>query len=168
MPAVRASLEFLADIPLYEYEKPYLVLLPAHDGSLADTRMDNLEWETHGNMLLRDIREHWNSLTIERCGFQAIVHQSAFLHFDSISNLDAYRKETESLLRKRFRSSHVVCYDLKVPSCYRANSASRLIHTQAAHRLSTDTSVSERRQDILSQATVSESSSKSSEVKSQC
>ena len=132
MPPVHARLEYLADIPLYQYEKPYLVLLPAHEEPVAGTRMDNLEWETHDNVILRDIREHWNSVTIERCGFQAIHHKSAFMRFDSIPILDAYRGETESLLRKRFRSSHVVCYDLKVTSYDQVDSTSGLIPAHAA------------------------------------
>ena len=114
MPSVRASIDFLADVSLYQYEKPYLVLLSAHESQNVDMRMDNLEWESHEDILLTDIREHWNAMTIERCGFQAINHQSASLKFDTIPYLHAYRTETETLLCKKLRSSYVKCYDLKV------------------------------------------------------
>ena len=124
MPSVHARLDFLADIPLYQHEKPYVVLLPAHEKSDPDQRLNNLEWEVH-DVLATDIRGLWDAIDIDRCGFQAIRHKTASLGFDSDPDLWAYRKETESLLKERYPSSYIVCYDLKVSS-YRAEYEQRL------------------------------------------
>ena len=114
MPSIRASLEFLADLSLYQHQKPFLVLLPANRNHAIEKRLDNLEWETHQDLLLVDIREHWNTLRLEECGFQAIYHKSLSLELDTAHALASYRAETETLLQKRFPSSFVKCYDLKV------------------------------------------------------
>ncbi|KAL8950294.1 MAG: hypothetical protein Q9222_003660 [Ikaeria aurantiellina] len=113
MPSVYATIEYLADIPLYHHEKPYLVLASAQKELVADLRTNNLEWETHENILLTDIREHWQSITIDRYGFQVVNHNSGFLDFDTLPSLHKYQRETEELLRQQFPSSYVVCYDLK-------------------------------------------------------
>ena len=115
MPSVHARLDFLADLPLYQDEKPYVVLLPAHEKRDPDQRLNNLEWEAH-DVLVTDIRGLSDTLDIDRCGFQVIRHKAASLGFDSIPDLRAYQKETETLLKERYPSSHVVCYELKVSS----------------------------------------------------
>ena len=115
MPSVHARLDFLADIPLYRDEKPYVVLLPAHGKKDPDQRLNNLEWDVH-DVLVTDIRGFWDTIDIDRCGFQAIRHKTASLGFGSMPDLSAYQKETEILLKERYPSSHVVCYELKVSS----------------------------------------------------
>ena len=100
MPDIQASLEFLADIPLYEHEKPYLALVPPYDGFDPDMdRMDNLEWEKHEDITIRDIRDQYKPLTIENCGFQ-VAHQSTKVsNFDSPEvTCDLLRPESPCLL----------------------------------------------------------------------
>lgn len=130
MPSVHARLDFLADIPLYRHEKPYVVLLPAHEKRDPDQRLNNLEWEIH-DVLLTDIRGLWDTIDIDRCGFQAVRHKTSSLGFDSIPDLRAHQKETEILLKERYPSSHVVCYDLKVSS-YPAEVLVRIVTLRAA------------------------------------
>ncbi|KAL8797875.1 MAG: hypothetical protein Q9195_000227 [Heterodermia aff. obscurata] len=113
MPSVRARLDFLADIPLYQDEKPYVVLLSVHEKRDPDQRLNNLEWEVH-EVRVTDIRGLWDTIDIDRCGFQAIRHKTASLGFDSMPDLHAYQKETEMLLKERYPSSHIVCYELKL------------------------------------------------------
>jgi hypothetical protein len=56
MPDVKASIEYLAPLPLYETEKPYLALLPPSEDFDPDTqRTDNLEYEIHKDMLITDV-----------------------------------------------------------------------------------------------------------------
>ena len=130
MPLLHARLDFLADIPLYQHEKPYVVLLPAHEKSDPDQRLNNLEWEAH-DVLMTDIRGIWDTLDIDRCGFQAIRHKTASSDFHSVPDLRAYRKETESLLKERYPSSYIVCYDLKVSS-YLADFLAKFITPHSA------------------------------------
>jgi hypothetical protein len=115
MPDIIASLEFLADIPLYDEEKPFLALMPPRDGFDPDaTRTDNLEWETHHDILITDIRDRGQEFTVERCGFLVTNHTSQYLALDNVDSLRAYRKETEALLRKTLGATHVVCYEHRV------------------------------------------------------
>lgn len=115
MPDVQASLEFLADLPLYEHEKPFLALITPHDGFNPDReRMDNLEWENHRDIIIRDIRGQNEPLTVNACGFQVSQHSTRISKFDDPDALRAYRDETERLLSSVFPESQVVCYDLKV------------------------------------------------------
>ena len=115
MPDIQASLEFLANIPLYEKEKPYLALLPPHPGFDPDAeRMDNLEWETRPDITITDIRDRFDGFTIDEYGFQVLHHSSKVTKLDELEELRAYREETESLLRDTLQASLVLCYDLKV------------------------------------------------------
>ncbi|KAI9817881.1 MAG: hypothetical protein M1827_001000 [Pycnora praestabilis] len=108
MPHIQASLDFLADIPLYDYEKPYLALLPPQEGFDPDSeRTDNLEWETHSDITITDIRGNFNLYTIEECGFQVVHHASRDLDLQSTDSLNAYKKETEVLLNKELEAIHL-------------------------------------------------------------
>ena len=137
MPDIQASLEFLADIPLYEEEKPYLALLPPHHGFNPDIkRMDNLEWETHSDITIKDIRDSCDRYTIDECGFQVLEHSSKATGFDTESELRAYREETEALLRDNLQASLVLCYDLKVGMYYRTKSSNATKHGIVAEKCS--------------------------------
>jgi hypothetical protein len=115
MPDIQANLEFLANLPLYETEKPYLALVPPRPDFDPDTeRMDNLEWETHTDITITDIRGQIDILTIDKCGFQVMQHSTGVKEFDGMKDLRAYREETEALLRDTLQASYVLCYDLKV------------------------------------------------------
>ena len=115
MPNVQASIEFLADIPLYEYEKPYLALLPPQEGfDPNEERMDNLEWETHDQLCIADIRGREDDFKLEECGFQVAHHASQVPHFADVRDIIAYRKETEALLGSMLGACHVVCYESRV------------------------------------------------------
>jgi len=115
MPDIQANLEFLANLPLYETEKPYLALVPPRPDFDPDTeRMDNLEWETHTDITITDIRGQIDILTIDKCGFQVMQHSTGVKEFDGVKDLRAYREETEALLRDTLQASYVLCYDLKL------------------------------------------------------
>jgi len=112
MPDVTADIEFLADLPLYQKEKPYLALLPPREDRDPDKqRLDNLEFEVHRGITITDIRDT-KGFTIEKCGFEVVSHESQHLAFRDVADVDAYKRETEHLLRTTLGAVHVLCYDL--------------------------------------------------------
>lgn len=114
MPNVKADIEYLANIPLYEVEKPYLALLPPSEGYDPDEhRTDNLEYETAHGMSITDIRGS-DEFKLEKCGFQVMKHTSNIKSVSSIEDIEAYKRETEKLLTKQLGATHVHCYDVKV------------------------------------------------------
>jgi hypothetical protein len=114
MPANLAEIEFLADLPIYHVEKPYLCLLsPDQKIDPDQVRLDNLEFEKHSNIKVEDIRNH-PELRIEDCGFEYIQHKSAISEFSSAADVDAYERETEGLLRDRFAAVKVLTYELRL------------------------------------------------------
>jgi len=114
MPDVRSTLEFLARLPLYETEKPYLYL-PGKDEGLDPnvTKLDNLEFEHHSDILIRDMRQH-PELKFDDCGFELHEHPSRYQQFDKASDIESYRAETEKLLKTRFNAEKVMLYDIRL------------------------------------------------------
>jgi hypothetical protein len=52
------SIDFIADLQLYQHEKPYLVLLPADKKwDTEKVKTDNLQFERHNNITISDIRQ---------------------------------------------------------------------------------------------------------------
>src|SRR5436190_7366703 len=99
MPDIIADIEFLADLPLYQKEKPYLALLPpSPDRDPDKERLDNLEFEVHHGIAITDIRNS-KDFTIDKCGFEVLSHESQYLAFQDVEDVDAYKRETENLLR---------------------------------------------------------------------
>jgi hypothetical protein len=114
MPANLAEIEFLADLPLYQTEKPYLCLLsPEQKIDPDQVRLDNLEFEKHSNIKVEDLREH-PELRLDDCGFEYIQHETAISEFTNPADVDAYKRETESLLRDRFVAVRVLTYELRL------------------------------------------------------
>ena len=116
MPAVKTSLEYLQKLPLYEEEKPYYCLLSPDDKSIdpSEQRLDNLEFEEHKNVTIRDIRELTSGASIEDCGFQVLSHSSKISQFNSATDIDDYRRETEALLKEELKAEYVHCYDSRL------------------------------------------------------
>jgi hypothetical protein len=114
MPDIEASIEYLQKLKLYETEKPYYCLLAPHDGFDPDAqRLDNLEYEEHRNITIKDMRESLEDITIEECGFQVVPHHSEALALNTRAEIEAYRTETEDLLRKEFGAVYVKCYEVR-------------------------------------------------------
>jgi hypothetical protein len=113
MPDVKADLEYLADIPLYATEKPYLCLLSPSDGFDPETdRADNLEYEIHHGITITDMRDRAD-ITIASHGFQILNHTSEFPDLESVRDVDSYKRETEQLLQESLGAAYVCCYDLR-------------------------------------------------------
>jgi hypothetical protein len=111
MPDVQASLEYLQKLPHYEEEKPYWCFLTPREGFDPDQqRVDNLEFEAHEGITIRDIRESSDKISLEEYGFQVIPHKSKNLSFESGEAVTTYKSETEDLLQETFGAVYVVCY----------------------------------------------------------
>ena len=114
MPANRADIEFLADLPTYQTEKPYLCLLsPDQKIDPDQVRLDNLEFEKHSNIHVENMREH-PDLRLEDCGFEYVQHKPTISKFTGAADVDAYKRETEALLKDRFAAVRVLTYELRL------------------------------------------------------
>jgi hypothetical protein len=114
MPSVQSSLDFLARLALYETEKPY-ILLPLKGQGLDpdEERLDNLEFETHDGIVMKDIREN-SRIKVDSYGFEYYRHTTSVHGFDTTEDVDAYQVETEQLLRERFSALYVLTYDVRL------------------------------------------------------
>src|SRR2546421_6824053 len=115
MPANLAEIEFLADLPLYNREKPYLCLLsPDQKIDPDQVRLDNLEFEKHSNIHVENMREH-PGLRLEDCGFEYVQHKTTISEFTGAADVDAYKRETDALLKDRVGAARGRAYDLRLP-----------------------------------------------------
>src|SRR5436190_12660683 len=114
MPDIVASIEYLQKLPLYETEKPYYCLLAPREGFDPDAqRLDNLEYEEHTDITITDMRSALSDISIEEYGFQVLSHESQALALSTREECEAYRQETEALLRKEFGAVYVKCYEVR-------------------------------------------------------
>ena len=114
MPDVEATLEFLSKLPMYETKKPYLYLPLKGQGLDPDeTRLDNLEFETHEHIAVKDMRLD-TSLSVDDCGFEFYHHETAFKTFGNPVDIDGYKEETERLLQERFAAVRVLTYEARL------------------------------------------------------
>ncbi|KAH8892739.1 hypothetical protein GQ53DRAFT_860833 [Thozetella sp. PMI_491] len=76
MPATTASLEFLADLPLYKTAKPYRIF-PALDVPISKESaklITNMKWD-EVPVKIHDIRDE-ASISLQTCGFQILSHDA--------------------------------------------------------------------------------------------
>ena len=114
MPDIKASIDFLADIDLYQYEKPYAALASPGTVAVGEDQLHNLQWETHRDVHVTDIRGNEKLYTLEDCGFQIVRspgHKSVYTKLD---DLEKYKRGTEHLLRGLLKATQVHCYEARV------------------------------------------------------
>ena len=115
MSPVRATLEYLQKLPLYEHEKPYWCFLPPKEGYDPDQqRVDNLEFEDHTDIIIHNIRNSKTEPRIGECGFEVFDHQSKFSAFPKAEDVMQNREETEALLKEKLGAEFVQCYDSRL------------------------------------------------------
>ena len=113
MSCVETSIEYLAKIPLYDDEKPFLALTRLEDGHDPDKeRLSNLIYETHA-VKITDIRS-CKEFHIDEAGFQVLKHASSVRCLKDIPGMQRYKTETEQLLEDFFKAIRVVCWDFRV------------------------------------------------------
>ena len=114
MPDIVTSVNYLKDLPLYKKEKPYLVLLPASGGfELKAGRTDNLEYESHDGIHITDMRGREKEFQLITHGFEIMPNTSSVLDFRNRDDVQAYKQETEEILKAKFGAEKVVCWDFK-------------------------------------------------------
>lgn len=120
MPKIITNIGFLADIPLYQHEKPYVVFLPIDNKLVKENvKTDNLQFDIRRGITVEDIRELPTAPCLETTGFQILNHSSPNLVFSSADDLKVYKLETASLLKKELGAVEVICYDAKASTLVR-------------------------------------------------
>jgi len=115
MPDVCAAIDYLANLDLYKTVKPYWCFLPPREGFDPDKeRVDNLEFEARRGITIRDIRGAKDKIKLEKHGFEVLSHATKISEFASVQAVEAYKSETEQLLRETLGAIHVKCYDLRL------------------------------------------------------
>ncbi|KAM5361676.1 hypothetical protein ACJZ2D_012953 [Fusarium nematophilum] len=112
---IQTTIDFIADLPLYDEEKPYLL----HPSASAKVDVDqikttNVEWNKTG-VTVRSMRNK-PDISLEKNGFCHVQHESKYLPgpgmgADAVAN---YRRETEDLMRSLFNAEFVHCYDYRI------------------------------------------------------
>ena len=113
MPDISASIEYLADLPIYKTEKPYGALLANGAEFFAKgKRLDNIFFEEH-ECIVTDVRDK-PEFTLERSGFEICEQVSNTLSdFQTTEEADIHRKEIAEFLKKKLDAVHVNTYDLR-------------------------------------------------------
>src|ERR1700712_869970 len=97
---IRTSIEFIADLPLYNEEKPFFVfpsVLTEYTADDAD--LSNVEWETH-EITVHSICVREVDLGLSKSGFEVIEHTSQIIPVDTLEAVSQYRAETGMLLKE--------------------------------------------------------------------
>lgn len=111
MPAIRATIDY---IQYNDTRKPFVAVRDvAHQNTHTLAELSNVEWDSR-NVLIEDMRDSAEGLSVEGNGFEALTRPSAVPQFSSLQDLRVYQIETESLLKARFKADHVICFDFKV------------------------------------------------------
>lgn len=109
---VSATIKFLARLPLYKAEQPFLAMVTP-DVGFDPEKHTNLEMEDH-EVDITDIRERIDDFKLNECGFQVVPHESRNLNFESVQDVEAYKRECEVWLKDFFKAEHAVCWDFRV------------------------------------------------------
>ena len=132
MNAVKTTLDFLADSPVYDTQKPFVVLRDIkHKGTHKNAQLTNIEWDVRP-VLVNDLRLQSNDLTLESAGFRILDHVSSHLRLTDIPSMSKYQQETENTLTHLFEADFVLCYDCKVFSPLKPNISAMAHSHQAA------------------------------------
>jgi hypothetical protein len=114
MPPVTTSLEFLANSPVYETDKPYIVF-PLAGEVVTDEdskRLSNIQFQSHP-LTIEDAREG-GPFTLETSGFQIFPHETQSIHFSDLNSVRRYQNEMDAFLAELLKPEFVMSYDCKV------------------------------------------------------
>jgi hypothetical protein len=111
--SVKATLEFLSNLELYEHTKPYRIIgkLPADQESLRD----NLTSHRVPDQEIHNARHLQHSFSLNSPGFQFVSYsRQTQLIKDNEASFTQYLQEIASFHKAYFRTDHVFSYDLRV------------------------------------------------------
>lgn len=111
LPAMTASLEHIADLPLYNTEKPYfLAQIPGYDYAESS----NLQYQMHNNIPIFDVRGHETEFNLEKNSFTfQKIHAIPTCGTDN-DRLSAYGSWVAKYVETMFAADRVICYDIRV------------------------------------------------------
>jgi len=112
---IQTSVDFIADLPFYEEEKPFFVHPSAsNEVDVEKIQITNVHWDKRG-VTVHSMRER-TDLSLEKNGFCYVKHESNYLPGMGMTSdtVTQYRRESESLLQSLFKADHVQSYDYKV------------------------------------------------------
>ena len=112
MPNIITSIDHLADLPLYETVKPYVVLSTQLDSGNIATK--NVVFESRENIEITDIRGKAEQYTLDTAGFQIIHHKTDVESFETMDDLTKYQEETAVCLKDFFKAEYVLPWQVKV------------------------------------------------------
>lgn len=113
MPDIIADLHFLADITLYEKEKPYNVIVAADQPEPKANALSNIT-PAAKPILIKDFRPRLDETNLRDQGFQLIRHKTDVGFQRDWDTIAAYKAETECMLKEAFDADFVLCWDYKV------------------------------------------------------
>jgi hypothetical protein len=113
-----ASVEFLADLPLYEEEQPYEIHGFPDKGAAMQTNCV-MEAKT---VQVEDARSRESDFTLDGCGFTFFRHTSQcnleakYFEYASEGNsvVDSYLAETMEMVKEKFAASKAILFDWRV------------------------------------------------------
>lgn len=106
------NFEYLADIPLYITEKPYVIEQAEGVSDVDSTNVQSAYYDQSGN--LHDLRGREKDFSIESHSFCFEQHHTDLDLVYEEESMIPYAEEVNQLLKDKFKTEHVICYDLRV------------------------------------------------------
>lgn len=109
----QCSFDYLSKSDVYEKEKPYY-FSGRVDSSQKSSRT-NLQYVTHENISIRDVRGLVDQLTLERDGFVLLRHEPSIkLDHTTDGQIHAYLDEVTVFIKEKLSAEAVFCYNYQV------------------------------------------------------
>jgi hypothetical protein len=117
---MKATLSFIADLPLYEVEKPYELWLPPEQLP-EDIPITNCQWIRQPDIEITDLRKDGIVFALDTTGFKYLQDPLDFelkgedlLSATESENLVRYLNNTINLVKKEFGAEKAICFDWRV------------------------------------------------------
>lgn len=112
----RTSLTYLNDEPKYGTEKPYRLLHPVE--ATPEVPESNMEFTTHGDILIKDLRGINNDLSLEKNAFKLYNWPSAINPSATYEEIEAYCRAMANLLKYELNAQKTWVFDFRVSYTY--------------------------------------------------
>jgi hypothetical protein len=122
---MKATLSFISDLPIFQYEKPYELWLPLEKipDSLSWT---NTQFSEQPGIEIKDVRSNDTDFGYETTGFKYLFSPlnqlfkgPSWPYNDSM--VQEYLSETVVLVQEEFSAQKVLCFDWRVSPDYRTD-----------------------------------------------
>lgn len=131
MTNVQSRLDFLADLDLYQTQRPFVFTPGQEFERLIDTQEEKLNTIHLSNeeVTLYDIRGK-DGFSLQESGFEVVLDETrnSSLDFMPEDARDDYARETEEFWMKHLGAEYVFCYNVKVGPCEACTFTRQLIN----------------------------------------